>query len=254
MRISFLAATILFTLVACNKNDLPIGNGDRLEKVITTWGDSVAYTFLKYDQYNRLIHIFDSNNHKKPNVTNTSIVYNTGDKILNYTRSDEKGYQWSSSFRYNTDGHVTEQMENGPNGPILTNRYTYDTRGRLIADTSYYRNNSIISYSTYKYDNNDNVVEWEHFLHNNLFNTLDRQWTVYFSYDTKLNSYRNLNRAVYFMGGRPELLSKNNLLRMRYNTVTIDYKYEYYNTGLPKRISLEKNDSNIPSFTEFFFH
>lgn len=255
MRTALLATIILITLARCTKNDLPTANGNQLQKAINSWGDSISYTIFNYDQQDRLIEIIDSsNNNRNYNPKIATLGYDSHGKLANYLFKVAMGTPVSASFVYDGNGRVIKKITDQAGVPKFTNIYAYDTKGRLIADTLM-DHDLIRGYSLFQYDKNDNVIEWHSIISKSSTFTIEHHFTYYFAYDNKPNSYSSIGKNIYFVrGGRPELLSKNNLLQIKWSGAQIDYTYEYYNSGLPKNICSTHPDPRVtPSCTEFFF-
>ena len=73
-RFAFTVAILYFLFSACKKSDLPNTGDQRLQKIIAKSGDSILFTFFKYDAQNRLTVVTDSNNNGY--VSKTFIDYN----------------------------------------------------------------------------------------------------------------------------------------------------------------------------------
>ena len=262
IRITLIATIFLFVLIACKKNETTSNeNPQLLQKIIYSEGDSILYTFFKYDDKNRLIALTDSNNngHK----WETLVQYNLQSQPVKiqvlYQNSPGASFiEWSDSLIYNSDNKVIKKLLNTytPNAYRIKDTYNYDVQGRIIADTMYtYGSENVYGFTSFIYDGNDNITQWQSY--NNSSGTMQAGAVIIATYNTSINPYINLGLLTYFIRGENSLLSGHNYLQVKYYDGTkIDYSYQYYSNGLPQKVVLI--DSRGGPFStdtiEFFYN
>ena len=184
-RFAIIAAIAAGCLLSCTKHDPPSSGGSRLSKTIASSGDSVVISYFKYDTEGKLIRILDSAVYSH-HASGINFQYNTSDKLIKTELfNDMSSIVDSYSFIYQ-NGVVTEKIrEDDPsrNKDI----YTYDTQGRLIADTSYYYTFPEPVYFSFSYDNNENITSQQSFYYS--FGNWVASSTVHFSYNSSPNPY-----------------------------------------------------------------
>lgn len=208
--------------------------------------DSISYESFNYDNQNRVTTIEDSNNNGAK--YKFLIEYNTQGQPHKLTAFYNYTFGGSCLFNYDNNGKVKKRINQSAsnNEDSIQNVYTYDSRGRLIADSVYsYWTNQVFSYITYSYNENDNVTERKEY--NNFMGSMQIENSAQFLYDDKPNPHSSLGIALYFITNDDRYLSRNNRIQAKYEDGTImKYEYEYQNNGLPKRI-LEKANEAVPS-------
>ena len=268
-RIILITTIFLFVLNACKKNETTSNeNPQLLQRIIYSEGDSIFYTFLTYDENKRLISIADSD--RNGHTANTSIEYNLHNQIVKMKklyRDDPGGIikETTYSLIYNTNNQVIKKLWlSDPNIPNKTvNTYSYDSKGRLIADTVYnHLSEDVYSYTALTYDGDDNNIQWQSFT--NSPSGFQSPGVITASYNTNLVPYHNLGLPTYFIRGNnfyfnsgENFLSRNNYIQVKYYDGTkIDYSYQYYSNGLPQKVVLI--DSRGGPFStdtiEFFYN
>ncbi len=90
--------------------------------------------------------------------------------------------------------------------------YEYDNRRKLITDTAYnYWSDEVFEYTTFAYDNNDNVIQSEVF-NKNISGEFKSDGKVSAVYDSKNNPYNNdIGLATYFIRNEIFLISRHNI-------------------------------------------
>ncbi|HEV7331504.1 MAG TPA: hypothetical protein VGN63_10740 [Flavisolibacter sp.] len=135
--------------------------------------------------------------------------------------------------------------------------YAYDSEGRLIADTLHsVWTKEIFEYTTYTYDQNDNVAEVQVFRNNTGTYHVERTYQV--QYDNKHNPYKPFGIVLYYLfsdaNGKEHLLSKNNCLRKIFpngDIVSFSYTYE---GDLPKSVTIaDSSDPGLTFYREFHY-
>lgn len=131
--------------------------------------------------------------------------------------------------------------------------YTYDKAGRLIADSVYEGlTNSFIPRTIFKYDDKDNLIEWQNYYYNSYTKKVESWSICEASHYNHINPYANLAVPLYFITDYYEtyMLSKNNISQVRYNGTSRSYDYEYDSRGLPKKM-IDSDDKE--SYREFYY-
>lgn len=254
--------TILLSLFcACKKEDLSNAGGQRLQKIISSSGDSILVTSFSYDVHGRLTSIIDSNNNG--HVWETFIDYNDQGKPVKFkviysSSANNFGTESFGSLLYNNNNEVVEKMFSSTfNGPYKKiHSYAYDAGGRLVGDTTYgHWSDEVYSYTTFTYDANSNVAQWEQYSKSS--GTMQSDGITTASYNTMNNPYVNLGSAAYFIREENVLLNRHNrVLTNYYDGTTGSYTYEYYNNGLIKKIVAYYDDAgtrSLEGIREFFY-
>jgi len=242
LRFAHTAVLIFSLFYSCKKEDLPRTTAGRLQRIIERAGDSALYTFFGYDAQNRLIAITDSNNNG--HLWKTSIEYNALEKPVNFKvlyRNNPSGIFTgnSDSLIYSDNGRVIKKLSiSYPYKAI--NTYGYDTRGRLTTDSgfSYWNNNEFAGYTSFTYDNSDNIVQWQTF-YKSPAGDMNSGGIITASYNKENNYYKSLGLGIYFLRGDIFLLSKENTTQIQYyDGTTWKYQYEYFSNGLPEKAAI----------------
>lgn len=255
--------TVLF-LYACTKDDLPQAGGERLQKIIFR-SDSMLQVSFFYDEQDRLAVIEDSNS--QSHIYRTQIYYNDQNRMVKATQRHYFGSrsnlldQLTDTFLYDINNRVIERqavssIQNTGTSYRTTSTYSYDGQGRLVADSfhnSYY--NGVATYTTYTYDGNDNIVQSENFSRG--LGALQSNGITTASYTSQRNPLQSLGMAAYlFLWEGGMLLSKHTRNHLRHPSgATIDYSYDNYSNGLPRKITDTYKYQNRTSIgtTEFFY-
>jgi len=248
IRLLLSAATLAFIFSACQKENTTLAEGTKLKMTTSQLNDSISYESFNYDNQNRVTLIEDSNNNGAK--YKMLIEYNAQGQPLKLTASQNQSY----FFSYDNNGRIVKKL-NQPasnSGNSIRNVYSYDSKGRLIADSVYSSwTNEVFSYTTYTYNENDNVVERKEY--NNFMGSMQMENSVQLLYDDKPNPHNNLGTTLYFITNDDRYLSRNNKIQVKYQDGTImGYEYEYQNNGLPKKV-LEKHNEADPSITYMNF-
>lgn len=114
--------------------------------------------------------------------------------------------------------------------------YNYDSQKRLIIDSVFdNKKKSLINYTTFFYDANDNAVEWHHYT--NASGTLQNDLKAQALYDDHPNPFRTI--AIYTVPywNDNSGLSRNNLVKLTISNGTVTQnQYKYCDNGLPKSV------------------
>lgn len=252
------ALTLILCLLifsSCEKTNFPSAQGTKLVKVIATEDDSVGVSVFKYDENERLVTISQTTN----NIPSyhTTLEYDTSGKLV----QSEELYKpansfWRASYTYSND-RIIRRVNSDAFGDTIKNIYTYNSQGKLIADTLYKSGDQNYSYTTFKYNSNENIEELEYFY--NYLGTWQKVGTVQGKYNNELNPYNSIGLMYYITKGYTE----NNYSAMSKNLVTqlitgfgpVDYNYEYYLNGFPKKVLITSHYAirTKLSIMEFFY-
>jgi hypothetical protein len=118
----------------------------------------------------------------------------------------------------------------------LTDIYSYDDQKRLVIDSFFEnKNKSLVRYTTFRYDTNDNVVEWIRYT--NASGTFQVDFKAEATYDDHPNPFHFivLYSIPYF--GDNSGLSRNNIVNLTYSNGTVtqyQYEYKYCGNGWPQ--------------------
>lgn len=241
------------TLFACSKEDLPAAEGTRLQMIASKWYDTLGYRIFNYDNQNKLTAVIDSNNNG--NKSRFTLDYDANGRLLKITFSYNPGsfFESTSSFEYDNLDRIVKSFNSSISNPAgnTSNIYSYDAKGRLVRDSFFdYRTNGIVSYTTYTYDGNDNVVASKQILKSG---SLLRDTTqIQYSYDNKLNPLFS-QPFLYFVLG-DVCLNKNNLVQIKYKDGgVLNYNYDYHINGLPKQASVKYNSDPSTTYLNFYY-
>jgi YD repeat-containing protein len=254
-----LIASLFLLLIACEKEkSLSTGrstsaDGPRLTKTIWRWYDSAFYSFFYYDEQNRLTSIVDSEN-TNFSKTFTSFVYDGQGKLLKkiYTH-DYDSYVGQDSFWYDHDKIAGKRYSNSTYAN--KNIYSYDSKGRLIGDTTYsYWNDKVYGYVGYTYDSNDNIVSWQEF--HDEGGIMKSDGVTVAAYNNSINPYFDLSSSIYTTWYDNSILSKHLRTQVTYYDGTIEnFTSEYYSDGRVKKLTDTHTTGGYTDITtgEFFY-
>ena len=253
-----LIASLFPLLIACEKEkSFSTGRSSsassRLTKTIGRWYDSAFYSFFYYDDQNRLSRIVDSEN-TNYSKRFTSIIYDADGKLLKriYT-NDYDSYVGQDSFWYDHDKIAGKRYSNSTYAN--KNIYSYDSRGRLIGDTTYsYWSDKVYGYVGYTYDSNDNIVSWQEY--HDEGGIMKSDGILFASYNNSINPYLDLRSLIYTTWYDNSILSKHLRTQVRYYDGTIqNFTYEYYPDGRAKKLTgTDTTGGYTDTTTEEFFY
>lgn len=226
---NFLLAVLLFAaVISCNKDNLPDAPGETLVTIDYDMGGALYSEALQYDAQNRLSQLIS------PGQKVHELQYNAQGQLSGIIYKDiallPGQVIHSSQFSYDANGHIIKKLTTSGAAIVKEVNYTYNTAGRLIADTQYQSGNAP-RYNTYTYDSKGNIERLEEFrLIGGVF-TSNGVFT--FEYDNKLSPYHKTGQLLYYLNEHPNYLFKSNILRSSYNGVHTGrtYMYEYYSNG-----------------------
>jgi YD repeat-containing protein len=222
--------------------------GDRLKMIRVKEKDSVFYRSFQYDDQNRLISILDSNNngHKR----NFIIKYDAQGKLSQVT---EGGSIYT--FTLDDKGRIVKKslQLSGQQTTTVENTYNYDVNGRVIADSLYsYWTKDVYNIVFYSYDQSSNVIETK---------IVDKSSGAIlgqgqYTYDNHPNPFSGKNVMTYLLSTGYEIptAGDNNLLKEIYDDGTmVNYSYEYYSNGLPKKCSFQDSSDPLVTYIDYFY-
>ncbi len=246
----FLVLLFSSYFIACKKDDVPDTEGSRLHMTIYQIGNSISSRRFVYDDQNRLSAIYDSSNglyrHR------VFLNYDPQGKLVQVTDANNGMFDGSFieivfSFQYDQAGRMTRKAGVSPSGNPIINSYTYDARNRLVADSMYsYWSDKIYSYTTFTYDNNDNVIERKE----TRFDSGEVLDQSHITYEQSPNPFNKLGQVLYFLTGDEMALSKNNYDYIDNGNNITNYSFEYQHNGLPRKYS-RSSSFPIASSMEF---
>ena len=247
--------SLLWMFSSCQKEATPGSTNQYLRKTTSRSGDSLNHTTYTYDNQNRLVSISSSFNQGQGEQYRIDITYDAQGRMA----SASQNRNGIDSFRYDNQNRIVQKLHITPSSTTYTGRstYSYDTKGRLLADTLHsYWTNEIFEYTIYTYDQNDNIIEVKVFRNN--AGTFYVEKTMQLQFDNKTNPYYSLGPVQYFIfsdgNGLEYLLSRNNCIKKTFpNGDVISYNYVYAG-DLPK--SVVTTDSSDPGWTssdEFYY-
>jgi YD repeat-containing protein len=247
LRFPLIILFISFVLFSCRKEDSPNQQGSQLKMVSVRSGDSIFYRSFQYDGQNRVIAMFDSNNNGFKQ--NFSINYDAQGKISKVTEGENT---WT--FEFDDKGRIIKKTRFNANQQksVVENTYAYDDNGRVAADSVYnYWTNEVYSFVSYSYDQSGNVAE--SLMKDKESGSLLVEMQS--DYDNHPNPLFGITVARYFMNSGYEIPpGKNNLLKVTYDDGTIvNYTYEYYSNGLPKKRSESDNSDPLVTYTDYYY-
>jgi YD repeat-containing protein len=222
-----LVALVILALVSCSKDKGdPDAGGNTLAKIEFTGPNQTTSSLqFNYDGQNRLIEITNSAGPKE------TFTYNPQGRLTTYTVASILSY----NYTYDANGRIISKTGT----PILVNllvddyAYTYDASGRVIAD-SVYTLGSLIGYSTYQYDNNNNISGYQYFTKSGA--TFTTEGLISIQYDNKTGPYGQSGSLLFYTQGDYSYISKANMVsQTRGQTVIMPanyYTFKYYSNGL----------------------
>jgi hypothetical protein len=245
---SIIACTCFF-FYSCEKQGPENVAMPRLQKIISNGVDSLgnlssaplSFQFFTYDVNGNLVSIRDSSEHWHGWYTGPQ-PWRLDKKLfsMEYNFYGNLIRTWKDSFVYNNRNQLTARLKrNLDNQSYVMNAYTYDVKGRLIADSGYV-NQSVLNpkgvlygYDLYTYDGNDNVILDDRYDFSPPGSSNVKHTTYTATYDNKKSPYKGLGLLPYL------LFYYHGFFLSAGNVMEPGYTYEYYANGLLKRISYQ---------------
>jgi len=245
-RLPVIVALFSLAFFSCKK-DLSSSQGSRLKMIRVKENDSIFYRSFQYDAENRVIAIIDSNNNG--DKQNFMISYDAQGKLSKVTEG-----QTTYTFDVDDKGRIIRKWATyaGQQTPKVEHAYSYDGNGKLAADSFYsYWSSDVYSTISYSYDQNNNVIETKTVDKSAGTTTSQEQCT----YDNNTNPLYDKTVITYLLDyGYDIPAGKNNLVRETFQDRTIvDYAYEYYGNGLPKKCSFHDNNDPLVTYVDYFY-
>lgn len=233
-RLAFAFLLLTTIIISCKKNQTP-QEGNLLKRIVTTSSFIGGIDSFFYDNQKRLTEIKLFNNQGY----NKFIEYGPDGNIFRVIYKYQGADVYSFKFIRNPVGQIIRKSSTPISGfqYAYDQSYTYDNAGRLVSDTTYYKQtDSVLYYSSYKYDNNGNIFEYDFY---DVINTNNRGKTTNL-FDSKPNPYKLQGWVYYFVTDNYSYLNQNNLVESRaWWSAPIKSELTYQTNGLPKKIITE---------------
>jgi YD repeat-containing protein len=260
-----LAATCLICLFSACKKDTLTDNttGKRLQRTVSRWQDSLFYVAFSYDSANRLITVTDSNNTNKGDRLIRSIQYDNLDNpvksvlVYHFKAGDTRWLETDSLVYQNNRVVKRIIMSNSYtlNANLTVHKYTYDSKGHLVADSVSGSNNQTYFVKHFTFDENDNLVQWQTLPTGNNYN--DEMTALY---SAEKSVYNSLGGMLYFWIWNdammsPLMMSEHAVRQVKYTTSGTNYFYSYEHDprGLITKVGIGADDNSSYFTTEFFY-
>ena len=247
-----LICTIVFFVNSCTKSDSRPITSLRLQKIALSRGDSLGFILFKYAQDNKLIKIIVSDDNYGITGITTTLAYDSAGRVSTFTYSNaDAPYLGSDTLAYYNNGAIVKKTGISRIGG--SHVYSYDSKQRLISDSAL-SGNSAKGYATFRYDANDNLIEWNCYSYFPWDNIWARFGNTFFSYDNRKSPFGDLSQILYIIRGDFEWLGKNNVTQTKYfaHTWPTVFTYEYTADGLPKKVSGTQNNE-VVSTLEYYY-
>ncbi len=245
---AILLTCFCFFILACKKQEATNGPLPRLHKVIANGVDSMRnhcnsclFTQLySYDEKGRLVTILDSAgywNHQYHGPQPYGVGYPSRLR-LEYDGQGRLLKAARDSFAYNSQGQLIvryRRISSDTSSFFVTNRFTYDSGGRLVADSGYIKqsfsnpNGILYGYDLFAYDARDNMIQNDRF---ELWPPGSvRHETLFAQYDNHTSPYKALGLLPYLV------FYSQGILLSPHNCIKAGYNYEYNTYGQLKKIT-----------------
>jgi hypothetical protein len=256
------AISILF--FSCHKTDgTTEAPGTRLKQVITNQAvrDSNVFTFFLYNDNAQLIRVSDSfhvltnNLHYLDTVSSYPFLYNPQGNLqkIDYREGSVYGALYDVRI-YNGQNRLLENTRiDQYNNDTAVTGYRYDGSNRLIGDSTMSTGHpGRIEWSTYVYDDNDNIVKWQRILDS--AGTILKLDSSEITYDANPNPYHSFGMSLYSLKNIEQVLSKNNIVQQRFSNGSVfNYQYAYFSNRYPKDVFVTVTSPNAIPNREFHF-
>lgn len=246
--------SLLFLTASCNREDLPEKDAPLVKRIDAATGDSTSIWEFFYDSTNHVEQIkFENNNGHRAHITIPESINDTA--VVSTWQGTTAGGTTSTDTLVYDEGRVIKKL-----GRYGISIYVYDTRGRLIADSSGGRipwNNEMKIGRSFVYDNDDNVVRINGYQDSGGVQVIGTVTNI--THTSGLNPYYRLGVLYYIAGYSTQSLSRHNLSTVTYtNNFTGAHigtdRYTYnYNHGILTRMTV-KNENWAGSFSASTFN
>ena len=266
MRIVYIliATTVSVLLLGCHKSgDSPDAPGARLKEVITHQAirDSNVFTFFHYNSNGQLVTYVDSFHMLSDNSNYVNVVFSYPFLYNSQGNLEKIDYREGSTIAalydlrtYDGQNHLIQNTHiNQYAQDTAVTIYVFDGANRLASDSTFSNNKpGKIDFTTYTYDNNDNIVAWKRFTDSlNIVTAVD---SSEITYEGNRNPYYAFGMNLYPLRNKEQVLSKNNIAEQRFSDGSIvNYQYTYFSNGLPKDVFVTITSSASVPNREFHF-
>ena len=200
-----------------------------------------------------------SNNQGQGERHRIDLSYDASGRLSMATDTFMGGTKTVLAFQYDINDRIIDKQETTSlTTPYLKrNTYAYDTKGRLIADTTYsYWSNDIFEYITYTYDASDNITEEKTFRKSATGFQLEQ--FLHLQYDGHPNPFYSFRNQLYYLPGyvygAEQCLSRNNAIKVSYSSGTIvTNTYHYSTNGFPQHYVSVANTDPLETSYGFFY-
>ena len=233
------------SILGCKKENASQNEGTRLKRRVTSstlFGGNIDSFF--YDGQSRLIETRTLSDQSY----DTRIEYNAAGQIAKVIYSFQGVDRYYYTFIRNSVGQIIHKAATLIGNDLACDqKFSYNSLGQIVSDTTYYKQtDSILYYSSYKYDTNQNIVEGEFV---DLVNTTNRGKTVY-NFDSNPNPLYLQGSLNYFVTNNPSYLNPNNIIEMRFWwSPPIKSQLTYQNNKLPSQIITDYSSSPFGPYT-----
>lgn len=233
-----ITATAILFVVACKKDDLPDAGGQRISKITIDAGfDSTGSILFKYDNNGKL----ESTTNTFRNIPQLRTLYYydaTGKLTTTEQVSLHSTSVTTNSYFYDGSNLVNKVYSTND----FSYRYTYNATGKLIADTVHGFSISATFYTNFLYTG-DNLTEWRYY-HGSHATGWQTSGSFKATYTNSDNPFYAIGLLYFITGADLEtgnvLLSKQLVSRLEHpNGEIVNYSYDYYSNGLPKRVTMQ---------------
>ncbi len=233
-KLMYLLPFIVLSIISCSKQDIskPASSG-QLKETRTYYGDSIYYRYFYYNIQGNLTLIKDSINFPNWKPILRFLNYDLNGRLEKITTID---YFTTSDriFYYNNTGQIVrakDSMTSQPNTWTGYSKFVYDSKGRIIADSSI---DGLIIRNVYNYvyDQNDNIVTVNIAGWNYASNMLQAYpGTTNITYGAKANPYDSVGTLLYILLKDWRYLNKNNILADNTAQSFNTYSYLFSTSG-----------------------
>lgn len=227
----FLFIFLGILLFSCKKeSNIEEGNLIKRRINVSTHQRETVDSFM-YDVQNRLTGIKYFNTNTKYDIR---VEYDGQGRFAKVRYSYLGREDYTCAFEFNSSGQIIKKIATPSAGFnfAYNESYAYDNFGRVISDTTYYKQtDTVLYYMTFRYNSNGNVVEDEF---RNFGDTLNQGKTQY-TYDNNPNPFYLQGAQYFFLEGNPNYLNKNNALTIiPWWAFPISNEFNYQLNGMPK--------------------
>ncbi len=165
------------------------------------------------------------------------VNYDQGSRITQITeRTGEPDSVYQLWF-YNSENLIVKEIYISKlERDTLTDTYSYDDQKRLVIDSAFdNKKKTLVKYTTFEYDTNNNVIEWIQY--SNATGTIQVDSKVEASYDDHPNPFHSVMLYAIPYYSDNSGLSHNNIVNLTFSRGTVKqyhYEYKYCSNGWPQ--------------------